>query len=345
MKTINLSGSAWDIGHGLGLAGREAWHQQLRQTSLWQTVTAMGQSSELLAMEQRVRERFPAIWQEIEGLAAGLEAPVSEVFAWNCRGDLVPSTSDGCTTVTGSAGRDEWIIAHNEDGFPQLRNACFLVRVRPEKGLAFLSFAYPGSLCGHTFALNEKGLVNTVNNIRAQVRPAGLPRQILARASLNAETLQEAVEILTSSPRAGAFHHTLGQAGFGVVSVEACGTGCSVAVINTVSGHANHLIHPEQAATLQTITASSGERQACLDRWLETQSAHLRPEAALTVLSSQENAQLPVYRLDPQDPDDENTLATAIFHLTTQGVSWELFGLDRQQAENSGLGVNLSPCG
>jgi hypothetical protein len=100
------------------------------------------------------------------------------------------------------------IIAHNEDGFPQLREDCAIVSITPDVGLAFTSFAYPGSLCGHTFAVNEKGIVNTVNNIRAVHRPDGMPRQILARASLNATTLEEAVTLLSATPRAGAFHHT-----------------------------------------------------------------------------------------------------------------------------------------
>jgi hypothetical protein len=61
---------------------------------------------------------YPQIWQELEGLAQGLEATVDQVFAWNCRGDLVRSTSDGCTTVAGINAAGERIIAHNEDGFP-----------------------------------------------------------------------------------------------------------------------------------------------------------------------------------------------------------------------------------
>ncbi len=128
----------------------------------------------------------------------GGQAPVDEVFAWNCRGDLVRSTSDGCTTA-GISAEGELIIAHNEDGFPQLRGDCAIVHVTPDVGLAFTSFAYPGSLCGHTFAVNEKGIVNTVNNIRAVHRPEGMPRQILARASLNATTLDEAITLLTAT--------------------------------------------------------------------------------------------------------------------------------------------------
>ena len=104
------------------------------------------------------------------GTRQGLEAPLDEVFAWNCRGDLVRSTSDGCTTVAGSTAEGELIIAHNEDGFPQLRSDCAIVSITPDDGLAFTSFAYPGSICGHTFAVNEKGVVNTVNKIgRAHV--------------------------------------------------------------------------------------------------------------------------------------------------------------------------------
>lgn len=68
-----------------------------------------------------------------------------------------------------------------------------------------------------------------MNNIRAVHRPQGLPRQILARASLNANTLDEAITILTGQPRSGAFHHTLGQLGDArLFSVEATGQGCSV---------------------------------------------------------------------------------------------------------------------
>ncbi len=107
-------------------------------------------------MRAEVQRHYPHIWQELEGLAQGLEATVDQVFAWNCRGDLVRSTSDGCTTVAGVNAAGERIIAHNEDGFPQLRDECLLATITPSRGLSFTSFAYPGSICGHTFAVNEK---------------------------------------------------------------------------------------------------------------------------------------------------------------------------------------------
>ncbi|WP_456309328.1 C45 family autoproteolytic acyltransferase/hydolase [Serratia proteamaculans] len=332
MKKITISGSPFIVGQRLGEFGRAAWHQKLTHIALWQTVTAMKDTAQTQAMRALVQQQFPLIWQELEGMAAGLQAPVDEVFAWNCRGDLVRSTSDGCTTVAGVSAQGEAVIAHNEDGFPQLRDDCALVSITPTEGMAFTSFAYPGSLCGHTFSVNAKGIVNTVNNIRALHRPAGMPRQILARAALNAATLDEAIAILTTTPRAGAFHHTLGQSGDSrLFSVEATGSGCSVRLLEGVFAHANHLIHDPLNQVQQVITDSSGSRQTRLADWLTTQTA-LDAESAWGILSDQHDVALPIYRLSPQDPDEENTLATAVFVLSAQQVQWQVFTLDRQNA-------------
>lgn len=332
MKKIAISGSAFAIGQQLGEFGRDAWHRELTQTRLWQTVVAMQGSEQLQTMRATVMAQYPLIWQELQGMAQGLAASVEEVFAWNCRGDLVRSTSDGCTTVAGCTPTGELVIAHNEDGFPQLRDDCALVSITADEGLGFTSFAYPGSIPGHTFAVNEKGIVNTVNNIRAQHRPMGLPRQVLARAALNASTLDEAVLQLTAHSRAGAFHHTLGQMGdHRLLSVEATGSGCSVVEVTATMGHANHLIHPVMADVQQVITASSASRQSRLIAWQASQP-QLDADATRAILSDQHDAELPIYRLSPQDPDDENTLATAVFTLGAKRVDWQVFGLDRDRA-------------
>ncbi len=332
MKTIAIRGSAFAVGQQLGAFGREAWQTKIRQTALWQTVAALKTTEQTQRMRAAVQAQFPLIWQELEGMAEGLQAPVDEVFAWNCRGDLVRSTSDGCTTLAGRSAEGELIIAHNEDGFPQLREDCAIVSITPAVGLAFTSFAYPGSLCGHTFAVNEKGIVNTVNNIRAVHRPDGMPRQILARASLNATTLEEAVTLLSATPRAGAFHHILGQMGDSrLFSVEATGSGSSVLALSATSGHANHLIHPQLAAIEQIVTCSSGSRQRRLDAWLAT-NPPLDGVTAKAMLSDQQDPLLPIYRQSPDDPDEENTLATAIFTLSATRVVWQVFTLDRENA-------------
>lgn len=330
MQTLKIAGSPFDVGQQLGEFGRAAYHRKVRETALWQRIQALSATPQAQELCAATQAHYPAIWQELLGLAKGLDAAPQEVFAWNCRGDLVESTSDGCTTVYGRDADGAIVIAHNEDGFPQLYDDCALVDVTPENGMAFTSFAYPGSLCGHTFAVNAVGIVNTVNNIRASKRPLGLPRQMLARAALNASTLNEALAVLTESARAGAFHHTLAQAGSqAIYSVEATGEGCSVKMIYQAGGHANHLIYTD--STAQIVTASSGARQQRLDAWFRTRGmTPLSTSDALAILSDSENAKLPIYRLAADDPDDENTLATMVYRLSPGEVSWSLRRRNRQ---------------
>lgn len=336
MKKLKLRGDAFAIGEQLGQAGHSAWHQKLTQTSLWKTVTSLKNSPQARTMAARVQHEYPLIWQELCGLARGLNADIEDVFAWNCRGDLVRSTSDGCTTVAGQDEQGHRVIAHNEDGFPELRDDCFIADVHPDQGAAFISFAYPGSLCGHTFAVNQYGVVNTVNNIRAVERPAGLPRQVLAREALNARTLDEAVTLLTGPERAGAFHHTLGYVGDGrILSVEATGQGRSVQTVTAPSGHANHLVHPQLLSVAQVMTDSSAARQRVIDTLMAPVDV-LSVAQCLQVLSDQSDRQLPVYRLAEDDPDQENTLATAVFVIGESSVTWSVYREDRQKPALSG---------
>ncbi len=338
MKQLRIRGTGYQIGRRLGEFGRDAWHQKIVATGLWQRIMPVIGSPQAIAMAAVTRARFPEIMAELEGMAEGLQADPQAVFAWNCRGDLLPSTSDGCTTVFGRDGQGRIIVAHNEDGLPPLRDDCALVRVEPTAGIGFTSFAYPGSLCGHTFAVNDAGLVNTVNNIRASYRPQGLPRQVLGRAALNARDLNGALAILTSEARAGAFHHTLAQAGSPLLySVEACGESCSVEEVVDVGGHANHLTHCAQGRVAQRITDSSAARQRRVDAWLAARTEkEFSEQEALALLSDTANPSLPIWRQAPDDPDEENTLATAIFSLSGEAVSWSIWESDRATPTLSG---------
>ncbi|MGX1185133.1 hypothetical protein AB7M29_002812 [Pseudomonas sp. F-14 TE3623] len=326
LSRIDLGGNAHAIGRGLGVFGREAVLRHLRPLPLWQHLATLAQTPKAVQMRQAVQTEFPRYWQEIEGLAAGLQLPVDEVFMWNCRGDYVHQQSvDGCTTVFGPTS-DGMLIAHNEDGFPQLRGHCALAQVKPDSGLAFSSFIYPGSLPGHTLAVNECGLVATVNNIRPTDIPAGIPRQILGRATLDAHTLDEAIAVVTRTDRAGAFHHTFGQAGSNrVVSVEASAEGSNISEIQRPSGHSNHLIAPSLSQLQQRITASSGARQQCIDQSLKQLPGDLDADVSLSILRDTSGGHLPVYRTAADDPDDENTLATGVFLVSANSVEWRIY--------------------
>lgn len=336
MKIFNISGSAFHIGEALGQLGKAAWHCKIKHTALWKQLQPFQDSLYMLELKKKVQNDFPDIWQEIMGLAKGLDESVMTVFLWNCRGDVLSSTADGCTTIIGTDTAGNMLVAHNEDGLPELMDDCFLANVTTENGASFLSFAYPASLCGHTFSVNCFGIVNTVNNLRIKNRTMGYPRQVLAREVLNKTDIQEVVDTLLY-PRSGGFHHTLVQKKLGKptssICIEAINKQSNVRIIESIGLHANHVVY--KAFDAQIITTSSQERQSRLES-IFSPKKYITPLDCLQALSDTQNAEFPIYRTSEHDSDNENTIATIIFTVQEGKVSWELYGQDRNGCENKG---------
>ena len=313
-------GTPADIGVRLGRFGADIAHAYLIGTDAWRTVTAFRADPRVSAMRDMVKQQHPSIWQELQGLAQGLGLPLDDVFAWNCRGDIWAMAPDGCTTVL--VPGDEPTVAHNEDGDPGLRGHCGLVRVEPREGRAFTSFVYPASIPGHTFAVTEAGLVQTVNNIRSRAAGAGLPRMVLGRAVLDSSSLEDAVGLIKASLRAGAFHFTLAQRGDPrLVSVEFTHERASSVTVEQPCCHANHLIHGVMEGEAQVVTASSAARQQRSDALLQSIGAS-QPDP-IAILSDREDA-MPIMRDQADDPDNENTLATALINVGADRVDWQV---------------------
>jgi predicted choloylglycine hydrolase len=317
-----IRGSHLEVGKALGRLGAAAVHGHLIHSSAWRAVMALKHHPALPAMAAQVQAQCPAIWQEIQGLAQGLGMDAADVFAWQCRGDLWAMAPEGCTTLQlpGDPGHR---VAHNEDGDPGLASACALVSCAIDGQARFSSFIYPGSIPGHSFAVNDAGLVLTVNNLRCLGAAAGLPRMVLARAVLAQRHLHAAVALIQHSPRSGGFHFTLGQRGERTLySVEFNSRACSVLALTQPAVHANHMVHPAMAQQAQIVTASSAQRQqrgeACLSQLQGLKSA-LQP---LDVLFDQDHPQFPIYRKAPDDSDGENTIATADLHIGAHEVRW-----------------------
>ena len=319
---LRISGDSRALGQALGRQGREAVHRHLLPSAIWARITDPGHAPHLARMAATTRTHFPAIWAEIEGLAEGLALPVDQVFAWNCRGDLLAAVPDGCTTL--QLPGETPVIAHNEDGLPFFRGHCFIAEAAPAQGAGFISFCYPGSIPGHTFAVarTEAGgeMVQAVNNLRLTGIAPEIPRMVLGRAVIAMGSVTEAVALLRAAPPSGGFHFTLAEAGNPeVLSIEFGGGQASTRTVTAPALHANHALHHPGGLAAQIVTASSHDRQA-------------RGEALLTqgmrdplgVLHDDGGPGLPILRQSPDDPDDENTLATAVFHVGRDGVSWAI---------------------
>ncbi|MCB1445015.1 MAG: peptidase C45 [Rhizobiaceae bacterium] len=319
---VEIAGSSHEIGVQLGRFGRDIVHRHLVASHAWASVMAFRGDPRVAVMRELVETRFPAYWAELRGLADGLDLPFDDVFLWNSRGDVRAFAPDGCTTV--QIPGEEPILAHNEDGDPGFRGHCALAHIRPANGIAFTSFVYPASIPGHTFAVTEAGLVQAVNNIRSRAVGAGLPRMVLGRALFDCRSLDEAVHLLRTAERAGAFHMTLAQQGSPrLLSVEYTHAACSVAAIDRPQCHANHLIHDGTRGEPQVVTGSSLARQQRGDALLGRLDG--APPDPIGILWDKAISPLPIYRGQPDDPDHENTLATAVFRIGARSIDWIVF--------------------
>lgn len=315
---VAASGTPYQIGATLGRAGRSAVQRHLLASDIWREITDMRHAALVTRLAEATRTRFPAIWAEVEGLAEGLGLPVAQVMAWNCRGDLLASVPDGCTTVM-LPGREP-TIAHNEDGLPFFRGACFLAEVAPRTGAGFLAFCYPGSLPGHTFAIGKSGLVQTVNNLRLLDVAPEVPRMVLGRATLGAGGLDEALAVLIAAPPSGGFHFSLAEQGSSrLVSVE---FGAGEKMFRDVIEpelHANHALYLSRGAARQIETLSSRQRQK---RGTALLASHASDP--FTILRDSSGEGLSIFRRSADDPDHENTLATLVVDVKQQAMIWRI---------------------
>lgn len=314
---LSAQGSPFDIGLALGRQGRRAVGDKLLQHSLWRRITGPGYTRQVERMLETTSERLPWVMDEIRGLAEGLALPVEDVFAWNCRGDLLASCPDGCTTVL--LPGSEPCIAHNEDGLPLFEGDAFMASVTPRNQAAFMAFCYPGSIPGHTFALTEAGVVQAVNNLRFTEVSPHIPRMVLGRAMLAEPSVEAIIALLKQAPASGGFHFTLAQLGRPTLhSVEVGGGDVSCRTVDESAVHANHALHHGGQGD-QLVTRSSGDRQ---QRGVELLAAGERDP--LVILRDTGGSGLPIFRREPDDPDDENTLVTGVFRLLSDKVDWEI---------------------
>lgn len=339
IKALEVAGDSFAVGRQLGRAMGDFMHAQLSACARWQRVQTQRASPACRAMEGASRHHFPHLVREIEGLAAGAEMPFEAVFAWQCRyeledlgsdGDLsrlgtLSAGAEGCTTLAWSTG-DGALVAHNEDAMALYHGHCWWVHAHPDEGLAYHGFHYPGAICGNCFFVNAAGLVHSTNHIAAWPRPEGLPRQIVVRAAVNTESLEELVALLQRGDRASGCHHTATQVGRGkVLSIEAPATGCSVRVVEGVYAHSNHLIHDSMAGIAHEMGESSLARQERADALLAHLPQKPQMQQLLEILSDQSQGPMSLYRNDVHDPDQTACVATATFDVGEDSVDWSVY--------------------
>jgi len=344
LTRVEARGDHYAIGVALGEAAADALREIVPAIARFKALkTNLAAGHALDELESAARRAFPEFMREIDGIADGAGVDFKDVWLWNCRGDFAgggdqsPAALAGCTTVMLGGSEDAaGVIGHNEDDQPELDGCCSIACIEPDDAPGFVSFYSPGLLPGHTFAVNDAGLVQTINHIRPFDQQAGIPRHLIARAVMAQSSLDDALQLLGRDDRASGFHHNLGMAGDQrLLSVEAPASGYSVGVVlNEPSAHTNHLLDGSLLSNGQDIAASSRDRLRRSIALIE--DGALADRNPLAILQDAGGDGLPIYRKGGHPEDSGYTLATAVFEIHRRKVDWRVYTDSETTPEHSG---------
>lgn len=315
-----FSGSPYHIGLSLGKLGAPAVHNTLMSSDIWEHTMQWRGSEQLAAMQTLVQQHHPYLWDELQGLARGLELPPEDVFLWNCHGDLPPwceSTTILMPTPQGPR------ISYHLAGDPAVADYCGIVEFIVDQGAEFASFIYPGFMSGHALSVTGTGLCIAVNTAPTQHVSPGIPGRILTRALLHAADLSSAIQLLNDSPRSGHFHLSLAQrGGSALLSTETSPEKVSIQHATTATLQTNHLTHDAMQDQAPDSPDSSRLR-------LKKGLALLNGPEAVDPLQLLADLSRPTglqnHNTTAESSNQAQTLVIADLHVQADAVHWDIY--------------------
>lgn len=293
---LEVRGSHKDVGKAIGSRFKEVIQKQVsrRRKRIANYVEFLKRSEPYY---KAAKEYFPKLVEELESTAYAAGVGVEDYFSINNREVI---NSDHCTVAV-SFGKNGAIVGHNEDWESASSDALYFLKATIGD-TTFLGLQYKVAMAGVAATMNSWGLVQCINDLYQNTQ-IGVPKNFLARAVLEARTLNEAENLLRKTKRASGFNHVLVQ-GKEVRNIEIAGDVLAVEkVINKPYVHTNHYLSPEMKFLEKFHTKSS---EARYERAKEIIKPSMRREEMEMLLSDTEDEKFPICR-------EEATLGSIVF--------------------------------
>lgn len=180
---------------------------------------------------------YPHIVEEIRGMAEGSNVPFEKLFLQGMVSEIllhhskttqkevkeVNSELAGCSDIMVNNEQCR-VLAHNEDWGSEVQHIFFMVDVDLDKsssntsrlgeGLGngkineqlsgrnerYLAFMFPGYLAGNTFYVNKWFTASVNSLVPKKVNSGAVPVDILMRAMVGCESIEECVEVMRNDP-------------------------------------------------------------------------------------------------------------------------------------------------
>jgi isopenicillin-N N-acyltransferase-like protein len=336
---LQADGKAGDLGLAQGKAFASQIEYNLAFYRDWLSQSGTVPPARLVEISRGfipvIGEHFPKMVEEMDGIALGASLRLDEIVLINARTDISAIVDNevargkvpGCTALAlfGEVdGKPALALGQNWDWDPLMARSPVVLRLGPDEAPPFVTLTEAGMLAKIGFNQHRLGVCLNFLSHRSDGRPGvfGVPIHCLLRAALECQSIEQAVEIVASSPRCASANFLLAQHGAdGPEALDLELTPDEVATLSPDGSslvHTNHFITPSLAAG-----CTSGRGPSTMARYasarilssvaeLEEADPVLRMEH---VLVSREGLPYPISR--DSDPDGSiATLAGVIMDLT-----------------------------
>ncbi len=307
LPIIDVAGTHVEIGRAIGETLREGfqavadnYRERLEASIGWHRAKAIA-----LTLMPFAEAHLPDCIDEIRGMAEGSRLELSEIFSMNALQETIflaqhdvdfsaqlADSEEGCTSlaVTGEMSQNGHVLlAHNEDASPIRSALPYVVRAKPNKGPAFVGFAYSALLLYQ--GMNECGIGSVGNALYARDIHSGTPKLLAYRDVLAATYLEDAIRRTHKPHRANGNNHLLANEYGEIYDVEVSGRDSALfAPTDDYFVHTNHIRDPRLRSIESTDDVlNSTMRQTRVERRLNQMRGGLTVERVFEILSDHSN--------------------------------------------------------
>lgn len=255
---LEVKGNHLDLGFAIGHRFKKEIQERIKSRK--KNIPSYEQYLKKVDAYYQVTKKYlPEIIEELEAMSKGSGVPVNDLFFHNCREiyNLFINTSenDHCTTVV-SQKNNSVLVGHNEDWILEGIDDLYILKANLGE-TSILGLANNTLLPGDVAMTNSHGLVQCINELNSESK-LGVPKNFVARAVMDCENIDEAINLIKSLPLASGFNHVLVQKNR-IVNVEMAGSKISIDSINkNTFVHTNHFLSPD-LKNIETFRSKSSE--------------------------------------------------------------------------------------
>jgi len=197
MHITPLSGSRREIGEAHGRAHAELISHSLEvYDRLFQDFVALDWAGARRTAERflpMIERGFPAILEEMDGIARGAGLDFEDILTLNCRSEIsLTQASGGCSAFALNRHGTQWLAQNWDWRTDQLHNVVAL-EINGLDAPALISIGEAGMVA--KIGMNEHGIGVCLNAIRSRTCGEGLPIHVALRKILESTDLDAAVAV------------------------------------------------------------------------------------------------------------------------------------------------------